>query len=462
MENFVQNGDSSVLDLESRNLETAALGQKALVSSTGTIRFRERSVLSRILERPAIVAVILGVVALSLFLAGIGRPTVMYFDEGLFVPEARTFLLGTPDPHSLLHSLAKPPLGKIIMAVGMKAAGDNSFGWRVAAALCGSLTLVAVYLWTLLLLRDSRLAFLAGGLTLFNNFLFVMSRLGMMDAFLMVFLMWSLLAYTAAIAVDLGAGGRRILLICSGVLMGLAGACKWNAIDSLAVLILVSLALLWVARRLPADSISSLTRPAHNLKQIGLPTLVAGLVVAPFSFYILTYWPLCRILHLRFGVQELLDLHRIGWHICTTWLSNPAITLTWYRWPLNVSPQRGLSYLIANPVVAWGGLVALLFCMWRFSKTFALPEGLVLLLFGANLFQWAVTPEKGLFYYYYYPAVMFLGVAIAIALRTLPRNIFGVRVSVILLFAASIVFLWCYPQMAHLESPWDCALGCRL
>jgi hypothetical protein len=211
---------------------------------------------------------------------------------------------------------------------------------------------------------------------------------------------------------------------------------------------------------MPTDSTSSLARPAQNVKQIGLPVLFLGLAVAPLCSYLLTYWPLCRILHLRFGVQELLDLHRIGWHICTTWLSNPAITLAWYKWPLNVSPQRGLSYLIGNPVVAWGGLVALLFCMWRFWKTLALPEGLVLLLFGANFFQWAVTPEKGLFYYYYYPAMMFLGVAIAVALRTLPRSIFGVRVNVILLFAAAVAFLWCYPQMAHLESPWDCAFGC--
>jgi len=41
-------------------------------------------------------------------------------------------------------------------------------------------------------------------------------------------------AYTAAIALDLGAGRRRFLFICAGVLIGLAGACKWNAIDTLA------------------------------------------------------------------------------------------------------------------------------------------------------------------------------------------------------------------------------------
>jgi hypothetical protein len=153
-------------------------------------------------------------------------------------------------------------------------------------------------------------------------------------------------------------------------------------------------------------------------------------------------------------------MHRYGWYICTTWVSNTFITAPWYTWPLKTSPQRALSYLVGNPVVTWGGLVALVFCLWRFWKTVALPEGLVLLLFAANFLQWAVTPEKGLFYYYYYPAVMILGVAVALALHNLPRSIFGVRVSVIVLFAAAVVFLWCYPRMAHLESPWDCSLGC--
>jgi len=115
---------------------------------------------------------------------------------------------------------------------------------------------------------------------------------------------------------------------------------------------------------------------------------------------------------------------------------------------------------VGNPVVAWGGLAALVFCLRRIWKTVDLPEGLVVLLFAANFFQWAVTPEKGLLYYYYYPAVMILGVAIAVALRSLPRTNFRVRVSLIVLVIAAAVFLWCYPRMAHLEAPWDCALGC--
>jgi dolichyl-phosphate-mannose-protein mannosyltransferase len=420
----------------------------------------ESLLLKRMLHRPLIAAMILGVVSLSFLLAGIGRPAFMFFDEGVYVPEARSFVQGQMDADTKTHNLARPPFGKVLMAIGMKAAGDTPFGWRIASAVCGALTLVAVYLWTLLLLRDPGVAFFAAFLALFNNFLFVMSRVGMMDSFLVFFLMWSLVAFTAAIGPDLAARSRRFLFVCSGVLMGLAGACKWNAIDTLAVLVFVSFALLWVARRSPVGSLASLVPYARSIQQIGVPTLMLGLVVAPMVSYSLTYWPLCRLLQQPFDFTELMAIHRYMWYLSTHWATNKAITSAWYTWPLKTSPQRALSYLVANPVVAWGGLAACIFCLRRFWKTWDLPEGLVVLLFAANYLQWAVTPEKGLMYYYYYPAVMVLGVAIAVALRSLPRTVFRVRLTLILMVAAAAVFLWCYPRMMHLEAPWDCAFGC--
>lgn len=464
--NWRVNGDfrhnlSSVLEPQIPRSQVGAQDQQSQDSSLET-KTQDTPLLSRILGRPAITTFLLAVIGLLLLLSGIGKPALMYYDEGLFVPEARSFLLKTPDPSPLIqmHSLAKPPLGKLMIAAGMKVAGDTPLGWRVASAVCGALTLVAVYLWVLLLVNDRGLAALAAGLTLFNNFHFVMSRIGMMDVFLVVFLMWSLLAYTAAITLDLGVGRRRILLICSGILMGLSGACKWNAVDSLAVLLVTSVGLLWLARRQPRGSTSALSQHARNIQEIGLPTLLLGLLLAPFGAYALTYWPQCRILNEPFTFRELITLHRTAWQICATWKSNPTIISAWYTWPLSLRPQRGLSYLLGNPIIAWTGLVAVVYCLWRFRKTAALPEGLVFLLYAANLLQWAITPENGLFYYYYYPAMMILGVAIAVALRSLPRTIFGIRLTVAVLLASAIVFLWCYPRMAHLQAPWDCMLGC--
>ncbi len=418
----------------------------------------EDAAVPRIYRHPVAIAISFGLAALALLLFGIKTPATMFYDEGYFVPEARVYLLG-PNPNSHANQ-EKPPLGKLLLSVGIRAAGDNALGWRVAAAVCGALALVAIFLWTHLLLQDTRLACLAAGLTVFDNFWFVMSRIGMMDAFLMVFLTWSLVAFTASIVLDVSIRRRRFLFCLSGVLIGLAGACKWNAIDTLAVLFLVTFALWWIARHPIANANSSLSGCAEKTRQIGVPVLLLGLIVAPIAAYSLAYWPLCQAIHRPFNIGELIAIHKSIWHFNSTTISNPTITSAWYSWAFNLGPQRALSYLVGNPVVAWGGLAAMAICLRRFWKEITFQEGLVFLLFVANYLQWAVTPEKGIFYYYYYPSVIILGVTIAVALRGLPNRVFGISISLLLLIAAGTYFLRCYPQMAHLEAPWDCAFGC--
>jgi dolichyl-phosphate-mannose--protein O-mannosyl transferase len=409
----------------------------------------------RIYRHPFAIAILFGLAALPLLLFGISTPPMMIYDEGYFVPQAKVFIHGAQAP-----AQDKPPLGKLLLSIGIRAAGDNALGWRVAAAVCGALALVAIFLWTYLLLHDMRLAAIAASLTVFNNFWFVMSRIGMMDAFLMVFLTWSLVAFTASLVLDVSTGRRRLLFCASGILLGLAGASKWNAIDTLAVYFLVTMALFWMAHWPLAKADSSLAGCAEKVREIGAPVLLLGLVVAPLAAYSLSYWPLCKAIHVPFNVRELIAMHAQIWHFNTTTVSNPTITTPWYKWPFNLNPQRALSYLVANPVVAWGGLAAMMVCMRRFWKALSFQEGLVFLLFAANYMQWAVTPEKGIFYYYYYPSVMILGVTIAVALRSLPARVFGVRLSLILLAAAATYFLHSYAHMAELQAPWDCAFGC--
>jgi dolichyl-phosphate-mannose-protein mannosyltransferase len=140
-----------------------------------------------ILRSPVAIAVFFGLIALSLFLSGIRNPAQPYYDEGFYIPAARAILANTPGPNN-----GSPPLGKLLIAEGIRLLGDNPLGWRVPGAIFGSLALVAVFLWTFLLSRDVGIAALAAGLTLLNNFLFVMSRLAMLDVFLVSFILWSL------------------------------------------------------------------------------------------------------------------------------------------------------------------------------------------------------------------------------------------------------------------------------
>jgi integral membrane sensor domain MASE1 len=64
-----------------------------------------------------------------------------------------------------------------------------------------------------------------------------------------------------------------------------------------------------------------------------------------------------------------------------------------------------------------------------------------------------------MFYYYYFPSAVFLGVAISHAFRQLPEHVFGVRLGALSVLPALVIFAYCYQRMAHLQPPFDCALG---
>jgi predicted membrane-bound dolichyl-phosphate-mannose-protein mannosyltransferase len=367
---------------------------------------------------------------------------MLIFDEPLYVDGARSLLTGAQDLNP-----EHPPLAKFFIATAIGVSGDTAFGWRMAGAVFGALTLMAIFFWAYLLLHDYALALTAAGLTLFNNFLFVMSRVAMLDIFYFAFVMWGVLAFTAALLLDMTVARRRAVLAASGLMFGLGTACKWNAVVTLAAVTLAA-AVLYL-------------RNTHHMREAGATTLGIAFLVVPVAAYTLAYWPLCIRFHRPFSVVELAAMNAFIWRYHVMCPGNPALDMHWYLWFFRATPERGLSYLMGNFVVVWGGLLTLLLCAWRFVRTFALPEGLVTLFYSVNLVQWVLIPQKRLVYYYYFPPAMFLGIAIVIVLwRMQTPRLFGIRVSVLILIAAAVFFLYCYPRMASLQAPYDCMFGC--
>ncbi|MGB8833019.1 MAG: phospholipid carrier-dependent glycosyltransferase [Candidatus Sulfotelmatobacter sp.] len=393
-------------------------------------------------NRIAVTSILIGLLSLLFFLAGIGTPPYTFFDEPLYVDGARSFLAGTQDLNP-----EHPPLAKMLMAGAMKVAGDNPTGWRLAGAICGALTLVAVFLWTYLLLDDYALALFAAALTLLNNFLFVMARVAMLDVFYFAFVLWAILAFTASILMDLTLARRRIFFCTSGMLFGLGVACKWNAVVTLAAVGVLAVVLF--------------VGGTHHVRQIGLPTLALGLIAIPIVSYGVIDCILCRRFHLPVKASTIVSINAYIWRYHRDCPGNPALDSRWYQWLFRTSPQRSLSYLMGNFVVVWGGFFALLLCVWKFCKSPALPEGAVILFYAVNLLQWALIPQQRTVYYYYYPPAMFLSVAIAVALsRIRTQHILGVRLTLLIVLAAAAFFAYCYPQMMHFEAPYDCMFGC--
>ena len=172
----------------------------------------ERSWAYRSMLLVTICAVALGVWAR---LYHLGFPPKIMWDEKYFPVMANKFL------HGAYQFDLHPPLGKFILAVGITLFGDEPLGWRIMPALFGLalLPLAAVLGWYCLKERVGAML-----LTIFfavETIFIVHSRVGVMDIFLVFFVLATFLAALWA--------QRNRQVIWPSVLLGLAIAVKWAA-----------------------------------------------------------------------------------------------------------------------------------------------------------------------------------------------------------------------------------------
>ena len=237
--------------------------------------------------------------AAILRLVALGRPVGFVFDEIFYARNACRYVVGDPSVCGIdeLASRAHPPLGNWLIGAGIKLFGFEPFGWRVAAAVAGTLTVALVYVLAWRLLRPmasgraaSIGAFAAAGLLATDFLHLVQSRIAMLDVFITLFVVAAVLA----IVLDRDrTRDRRWLLgrpwrLVAGAGLGAATAVKWSG--AYVALAVIGLVIAWEVavrhRERPADGWGQVVRSA--VVQEGLPTLVLlGLV--PLAVYVLSY-----------------------------------------------------------------------------------------------------------------------------------------------------------------------------
>ena len=149
--------------------------------------------------------------ALFMRLWRITRPHGKAFDEAYYPHDAWSLLHhGVElDANSRDHSpgfVAHPPLGKWAIAVGEAMWGNTPLGWRFSAAIFGSLAVLLIARIARRMFRSTLLGCVAGLLLTFDGLEFVQSRTGMLDIFLMF---WVLAAF-GCLLLDRDDGRRRL------------------------------------------------------------------------------------------------------------------------------------------------------------------------------------------------------------------------------------------------------------
>jgi dolichyl-phosphate-mannose-protein mannosyltransferase len=169
--------------------------------------------------------------AITLRLWQLNLPKGYIFDEVYYAKNAASLITDGVElnEQGAAEFVVHPPLGKWLIGLGIKLFGNNEFGWRIIAAVVGSTSILIIYLIVQRLFNSIFLSNIAAALFALDGLHLVMSRVALLDIFLMFFM---LLAFYLIL---------RDNLWLSGVAIGLAAATKWSAVFVIPFLILLTI-----------------------------------------------------------------------------------------------------------------------------------------------------------------------------------------------------------------------------
>jgi dolichyl-phosphate-mannose-protein mannosyltransferase len=422
----------------------------------------------------AVVAVTLLAAALRLWRLGV--PSALMFDETYYAKDACWYAFGAERVCGVAseQTAVHPPLGKWLLAAGVRVLGYNALGWRVAAALAGAATVTLLFILARKLLGSTLGAVVAAGALAIDPLHFVQSRIAMLDVFVagfgvaaFTFLLWD---RNQSIA-DLARGGVRPWRIAAGTAAGAALASKWSGV--LVVVAAVCLSLTWAVavRRREGGA-----RPFDRAIRRDGPSILWWLVVWPLVIYSATYVGRIEgaIFELPWAsgawLRELWERQTYMYDFHSNLTATHSFQSPPWSWPLL---KRPVSYFFeetpsgdyrevlatGNPLAWWAALVvmAILVGKWLRVRDVASPEGFILAGFALLYGPWMVLAgdRSAVFLFYLLPALPFMYLALGYgAARLRPTRW---RSPTVALFGAGItaLFVFYHPLLVAHGIPYE-------
>src|SRR3990172_5729211 len=396
------------------------------------------------------------ILGLGLKLYHLNNPKSYYFDEVYFAFTAEEMAkgnraaweLGDKAPEGFAYEWVHPPLGKEISALGILIFGDNTFGWRFFQALFGGFGTLIIYLLGKELFQSKRAGLIAAFLFTFESFIFVLSRITMVDIFLMSFIL------LASLFIVKYARTQKILyLVLSGVFCGAAMSVKWSGIYATEFLAAISFLLIFYRNYALQKRASFFLL---FLKTV--PKILLIFVLIPLVVYVATYIPF-----FLFGnsISDFISLQKsmYGYHQGLT--ATHPYQSSWWEWPLLVRPvylylgshgkESAHIYAIGNPFIWWTGCVFLILSIVEVIRKEVPALAFVVLSVFAYWLPWALSPRKLVFIYHFLPSLPFVILIIAYFLDLLlVKSRFGKALVIVYLACALGTFIYFYPILAAL------------
>ena len=337
------------------------------------------------------ISIIIGF-ALTLRLWRLDLPKGYIFDEVYYAKDAASLITHGVELNEdgMAEFVVHPPFGKWLIGIGIKLFGNNEFGWRVIAAVVGSASVLLIYLIVQRLFNSLFLSNIAAALFALDGLHLVMSRVALLDIFLMFFILLSFYLIL------------RDNLWLSGVIIGLASATKWSAVFVIPLLILLTVNL----------SRASFATWGKRFSQFVLTPI--GIYLLSWSGWIFSSkgWARDSGSNLFSSLWnyhvEIMNFHR-GLTEQHTYAANPWSWLVlgrptsfYYETPKNCGAQSCSQEILAigTPILWWAGIFAIAITVGLFIVNRDRISAFILAGIAGTYLPWFFIQNRTTFYFY--------------------------------------------------------------
>ncbi|HKV86787.1 MAG TPA: phospholipid carrier-dependent glycosyltransferase [Candidatus Dormibacteraeota bacterium] len=402
----------------------------------------------------------------------VSPPNGQVFDEIYFPVDARDDIKGIeqckPATVDCRYNYfdPEPPLAKLFIAAGelgdgwfratfQGAAGDyvdlgfNTFGWRIAACLFGTLCIPMMYLLARRLWPYRLFAIAAATLVCFDGMFFIQSRIGMIDIFPIFFILCSYFLFLVHIQ-SRTVGGSLISLVALGTALGIGIASKWIVLAAYAsiIVLLVGRAVLhsggfdvgpaghpwWSWRPRPGSAI-----PGGVFWPSYVSVALLALVIIPLGIYVVSWFPFFARGQFH-TIADLITYQQQSFSYHATLTATHPYGSKWWSWPFLSRPvlyyaeYSGLGVdrftgqqlwarmeNLGNPWIWWTSLPCLLSLPYFIVRHRSFPATVILLGFITQYLPWAPI-SRVLFMYHMFGGLIFMILALAFVLAHLAQT----------------------------------------
>ncbi len=379
----------------------------------------------------------------------------MYFDEIYHGRSAYENLQGVT-----LYETTHPPLGKLIISIGISIFKMVPFGWRFMGVLFGVAMLPILYIFLKNMFGKTVIATCGTILFGFDFMHFVQTRIATIDTYGVFFILLAYFFMYRYITQDPEMPFKKTLpsLALSGLFFGIGCASKWIVVYAgIGLLALYILRLVWCAKVYSENDVP-------GFKKLLFKTLAISVVfylVVPVVVYCLSYIQNGRIagMSIKDGMLWDPNYYKMIWDNQTFMFTyhsgldaTHSYSSTWWQWILDARPilyyrnimDGGLKSSFAafgNPIVWWGGFLAIIAMVYQLIKFKDGKALFILIGYLSQIGPW-IFISRVVFVYHYFPSVLFLVLALSHVLNTIWERKSGHYKQAVIGFTGSAVALF--------------------